>query len=367
MWLRQLQLDHFRNYDQADLALHPGVTVVTGDNGQGKTNLLEAVGVVATMRSFRGSPTDALIGDGAASAFVRAEVAQDHGAGHVRAATVEIELARVGRNRVLVNRQSVRHTRDLLGILRVSVFTPDDLDLVKGGPGGRRALLDDTLGSLSPRFEQGRADVERILRQRNALLRQSGGRATEDVVATLAVWDERLAEAGTALADARAGLVERLEPRLVRSYAAIAGRETPLGVTYEAPWRAHPGGLAGALADARRDDLRRGVTTVGPHRDDVEVTLDGAPARTHASQGEQRSLTLGIRLAVHELVSEETDTPPVLLLDDVFSELDPGRTRSLVAHLPPHEQLLLTTATGVPEGITVDHLLRVRDGALEEG
>ncbi len=364
MWLRRIDLDHFRNYTAATLSLPRGCTVITGDNGQGKTNLLEAIAVVATLKSFRGAPTEALIRDGASSAVLRAEIDDEDRAGRHSNGTVDLELSTERRNRVLVNGQATRQGRDVSDVLRVSVFTPDDLDLVKGGPAGRRGLLDDTLSSLSRRSDQLRLDVDRVLRQRNTLLRQSGGRTTPEVLATLEVWDDKLGASGTALADDRADLADRATPHLTAAYEAIAGYPARVEVRYDAPWRAHPGGLVGALADARLDDLRRGLTTVGPHRDDLVIELDGGLSRTHASQGEQRSLTLALRLAVHQLVTEETATAPVLLLDDVFSELDPGRTRALVAHLPRHDQIVLTTATGVPEGIAVDHVVEVADGTL---
>ncbi|MCU0311525.1 MAG: DNA replication/repair protein RecF [Acidimicrobiales bacterium] len=359
MLLRNLWLTDFRSYPSAELELAPGLTALLGDNGEGKTNLLEAVGYLATLSSFRGAPNEALVRRGAAQAVVRAEGERDG-----RSLLIEAEITPTGRGRVQVNRQRLARTRDLLGALRVSVFAPDDLELVKGGPAERRRYLDETLVATEPRLDLLRADLERVLRQRNALLRQSGGRLTDEVELTLAVWDTKLAEVGEALADARASLVARLAPALATAYEQVAHRGEEVAATYVAPWRAT--GLAAALVGARRDELRRGVSLVGPHRDDLELTIAGLPARTHASQGEQRSLALALRLAAHHVVTEATGSPPVLLLDDVFSELDPVRSSALLAHLPPG-QTLLSSAAGLPPGARPDVVVRVAEGRLTTG
>ena len=356
MHVRTLWLTDFRSYTSIEVNLSPGLTVLVGANGEGKTNLLEALAWLATLSSFRGAPTEALVRRGAPFAVVRA-LAEREG----RELLVEAQLQPAGRNRVLVNRQPLRRSRDLLGSLRVTVFTPDDLDIVKNGPGERRRFLDDALVALHPRNDALRADVDRILRQRNALLRQSGGRLDEAAAFTLDVWDAQLAETGEALAAARVELVEQLRPVLSSTYDALARDAALVTAGYDAAWRGQ--GLADALVAARKEDLRRGVSTVGPHRDDMTLTLAGAPARTHASQGEQRTLALSLRLAVHHVVTAATGSPPVLLLDDVFSELDPERGRALVAHLPPG-QTVLTTAGGVPSDAHPDVVLRLRRGAV---
>ena len=355
MRLARLWLTDFRNYSTVEVAPAPGLTVLTGDNGEGKTNLLEAVAWLATMSSFRGAPDDALVRSGCEAAVVRAEVAPGDG----RAVLIEAEVPAAGRTRVLVNRQRLRRARDLLGALRVTVFSPDDLALVKGGPAGRRRWLDDTLVAVDPRHDALVTDLDKVLRQRNALLRQAGGRVTTDVAATLDVWDTRLGEVGESLARARAALVERIEPVVGKAYDRVAGGAAQVTTTYDAPWRAE--GLAASLPAVRQDDLRRGVTTVGPHRDELLVAVGGLPARSHASQGEQRSLALAMRLAAHELVTEATGSAPVLLLDDVFSELDAARSDALLAHLP-RGQALLATAGAVPAGAVPELVLRVRAG-----
>ena len=362
MLVRRLWLTDFRSYESAELTLADGVTAILGSNGQGKTNLLEALGYLATLDSFRGAPLDAMIRSGASTAVIRAEGATD-----ARELLLEAELAAAGRSRAYVNRQRLQRSRDLLGVLRVSVFSPDDLDLVKGGPAGRRRFLDDTLVSLHPRYDQLRSDVERVLRQRNTLLKQcAGGARFDDSAAfTLDVWDTKLAEAGEALAQARRDLVERLGPVLREAYGAVAGLEkADIDAVYDAPWLEE--GLAAALAAARRNELRRGVTLVGPHRDELDLRIAGLPSRTHASQGEQRSLALALRLAAHDVVTAETGTPPVLLLDDVFSELDPERSDALLQHLPAG-QTVLTSAAGLPPRAQPDKILHIDAGAVRDG
>lgn len=275
MRITRLWLTDFRNYASAELAPSPsGLTVVIGDNGQGKTNLLEAAGYLATLSSFRGAPSEALVRAGCQRAVVRAEAEREG-----RALLLEAEINAAGRHRAQVNRQPLRRARDLLGALRVSVFSPDDLGLVKGGPGDRRRLLDEALVALHPRNDVVRGDVERIVRQRNALLKQSGGRASADVAATLDVWDAKLARAGEALADAREGLVAALGPEVVKAYDQVAHTASAVTITYRRSW---DGPLATALAAGRQEDLRRGLTTSGPHRDDLALSIAGLPARTQA-------------------------------------------------------------------------------------
>jgi DNA replication and repair protein RecF len=357
--LQRLWLTDFRSYPSAEVTFAPGLTALLGANGEGKTNVMEAVGYLATLSSFRGAPNEALVRHGCASAAVRAE-----GEREGRTLLVEAEITMTGRGRVQVNKQRLARARDLLGALRVSVFSPDDLELVKGGPAERRRYLDDTLVARRPQLDVVRTDLDRVLRQRNALLRQSGGRVTPEVESTLMVWDAKLVDAGEALAAARVSLVEALSPVLVEAYDQVAGRPARVELTYVAPWRER--GLAAALEAARTDELRRGVSLVGPHRDELAVSIDGMPARTHASQGEQRSVALALRLAAHRVVSEAAGSPPILLLDDVFSELDPERSAALVAHLPAG-QTVLSSASGLPPGAHPDLVLRVEGGAVSAG
>ncbi len=366
MELRQLWLTDFRSYASTEVELAPGLTVVVGANGEGKTNLIEAVGYLASLSSFRGAPNEALVRRGATTAIVRAEGRRDG-----RELLIEAEITgsgggsagggRAGRGRIQVNRQRLARARDLLGAIRASVFAPDDLVLVKGGPAERRRYLDDTLVSQHPPFDARRADLDKVLRQRNALLRQAGGRITPDIESTLAVWDSKLVALGTEVGRARVDLLMVLGPALQRSYELLAARSATVEIAYESAWMDQ--GLDRALADARRDEVRRGVSLVGPHRDELVITLDGMPARTHASQGEQRTLALALRLTAHLVVTEVVGTAPVLLLDDVFSELDPDRSAALLANLPVG-QTILTSAAGYPEGARPEQILVVRDGAV---
>lgn len=356
MRLDRLWLGDLRSYESAELTLAPGLTVLLGDNGQGKTNVLEAISWLATLASFRGAPTEALIRQGAERAVIRAE-----GEREGRAILLEAELVASGRNRVLVNRQPLKRARDLLGVLRVTVFSPDDLQLVKGGPAERRRYLDDALVASHPRYDALRSESDKVLKQRNALLKGAGGRLDESAAFTLDVWDTKLVESGGALASARQNLLDRLAPMLSQTYDAVANRPAEVTATYVAEWAKV--GLDEALAASRKDDVRRGVSTVGPHRDDVELCLAGLPARTHASQGEQRSLALALRLAAHHVITDVTGSTPVLLLDDVFSELDPARGDALLANLPAG-QTLLTSASGLPPKAAPDLVLHITDGRI---
>jgi DNA replication and repair protein RecF len=356
MIISHLELIDFRNYVEGTFELTSGITAVIGDNGQGKTNLAEALAFLATLTSFRSVPGDALVRVGATTAIVRATVVDDD-----RESLIEIELASVGRNRVQVNRQRLQRVRDLLGTVRVTVFSPDDLVLVKGSPGERRRFLDDTLVALAVKYDQVRLDVERIVRQRNTLLKQAGGRMNDEIAATLDVWDAKFAEIGDQFGYARATLVARLAPMVHEAYEQLAGTPVAIDLHYEPAWRSV--GLATALADARTHDVRRGVSTVGPHRDELTLSIAGLPSRTHASQGEQRTLALALRLAGHRLVTERTGSAPVLVLDDVLSELDDHRATALLDHLPAG-QVIITTASELPPAARADRILRIEHGRV---
>ena len=360
MFVSRLELTDFRNYARLELDLAEGVTAIIGANGQGKTSLTEALSYLATLKSFRGVPTEAMIRTGADAAIVRATIIHPDG----REILVEAELSRVGRNKAQVNRQRLTKSRDLLGVVRTTVFSPEDLGLVKESPEVRRTFLDDALVAVSPKLDQLCGEVDRVLRQRNALLKQAGGRLTSDIETTLDVWDERFVECGTTLGNERAQMVATIQPLVQRAYEDLAERNTPLELSYDPQWRRD--GLAASLAAHRHDDVRRGTSTVGPHRDDVEMTLNGLPARTHASQGEQRTLALALRLAVHRLVTKVTAGPPVLILDDVLSELDPQRAAALLGHFP-EGQVLITTAGVLPTAAHPDRIVHIHGGAVVDG
>lgn len=357
MIISHLELVDFRNYVSGTFELTSGTTAVIGDNGQGKTNLAEALAFLATLSSFRSVSGDALVRVGAETAIIRATVVDDDG----RESLIEIELSTAGRNRVQVNRQRLQRVRDLLGTVRVTVFSPDDLILVKGSPGDRRRFLDDTLVALAVKYDTVRLEIDRIVRQRNTLLKQSGGRLTDEVAVTLDVWDAKFAEIADQFGYARATLVSRLAPLVQEAYEQLAGTPTAIDLHYEPAWRTS--GLATALLDVRPTDLRRGVSTVGPHRDELTLSIAGLPSRTHASQGEQRSLALALRLAGHRLVTERTGSAPVLVLDDVLSELDDGRSTALLGHLPAG-QVIITTASELPPSARADRILRIEAGRV---
>ena len=357
MQLLELWLTDFRSHESVHLECPSGLSAFVGANGMGKSNLLEAIGYLATLSSFRGVPGDALIRSGADTAVVRARVISDD-----REHLVEAEIVRGRPNRVLVDRQRLRRTRDLLGTLRVSVFSPDDLSLVKGSPGLRRDYLDDLAVSLHPRNDAVRSDWEKALRQRNALLKQVAGRLDDSAGLTLDVGDSKAAQAGTRLMEIRRTLIERLATSVETAYQQLSGSQQRVDLVYE-PSCADD--LLETLRSEREVDIRRRLTTLGPHRDELRITLDGMPSRTHCSQGEQRCLALSLRLAGHREVAREVGTAPVLLLDDVFSELDPSRCEALVRALP-EGQSFLTAASGLPESVHPDRVIQVtREGLVE--
>jgi DNA replication and repair protein RecF len=364
-----LWLTDFRCLREIDVELTSGLTVLQGANGQGKTSLLEAVGWVARARSFRRVTDAMLVRSGTSEAIVRAEVTTS-----TRQQLFEAEIKAAGRNRILCNRQPVSRARDLHGLLRVTVFAPDDLSLVKGGPAERRDFLDEILAMLAARYDAARSDFERVLKQRNALLRQ--GIRDDEARFTLDVFDDQLVHAGAELVRGRLRLLERLVPTVAQAYEMLALDARPISATYVSESAPEPltaadaddveEQLRQALARKRRAEVDRGLTLVGPHRDELLLTIDGLDARHQASQGEQRTLALALRLAGHMVVRELAGAAPVLLLDDVFSELDAHRAAALVRNLPPG-QTLLTTAGALPPDVEAQQTLIVHAGRVEAG
>jgi DNA replication and repair protein RecF len=356
--LESLWLSNFRNHRDTQLELSPGVTVVSGSNGQGKTNLLEAMGFVATLQSFRGATTDTLISVDSETSIVRAQLQAE------RALLVEIELSRGGRTRMQLNKQRVTRARDLTRLIHVTVFSPDDLVLIKGGPAVRRDYLDDLLAQQSVRDMSLRADFDKVLRQRNSLLKQAKGRLSPEIADTLAVFDLKFVESGEALVAARVALLQALQPEVTSQFRSIAVGDNAQGeitLVYLSAWRDQ--GLSAALANSRSDDLRRGLSTVGPHRDDIAISVNELSTRSHASQGEQRSCALALRLGGQRLSSLRSGVAPLMLLDDVFSELDEHRAAALVANLPEGQTVLTTTGL-LPPGVQSDHSLFIHDGVV---
>jgi DNA replication and repair protein RecF len=365
-----LSLTDFRSYESVELSLQPGVSAFVGLNGQGKTNLVEAIGYVATHGSHRVSGDAPLVRQGATQAIVRTGVVRDD-----RKALIEIEINPGRANRVRLNRGNVPRPRDLLGMLRVVLFAPEDLSLVKGDPAERRRFLDELLTARTPRFAGVRADYDRALKQRNALLKSLTGSHRRapgaEVLATLDVWDSHLAKAGAELLAARLELVAALRPIVAKSYASLAPSSDAAELTYKSSLAGRTERTSGAdvelstdrgelaallvegLGQARRQELERGVSLVGPHRDELLLGLGELPARGYASHGESWSFALGLRLAAYELLRADGDDP-VLILDDVFAELDTGRRRRLADMVAPAEQVLITAAVpaDVPDELT---------------
>jgi DNA replication and repair protein RecF len=372
MHLDHLWLTDFLSYRDAEFSPAPdGITVVTGANAEGKTNLLEAIGYLATLRSFRGSPAEVMVRAGAPSGVgvVRAE-----GFREARRLLVEAELHVGGRGRVQFNGQPLRRSRDLVGAFCVTVFVPDDLDLVKGGPHGRRQYLDDLLVALYPRHDVTLSELERVLKQRNALLKSAGAvtgggsrSLPADVRHTLEVWDLKLSQLGEELVAAREVLTGDLQPLVNTAYQRLAEAvscrdRAATRLSYQRSWE---GDLRTALDRSRGDDVRRGVTSVGPHRDELLLEIGGLSGRTHASQGEQRSLVLALRLAGHQLVTGQGGSTPILLLDDVFSELDSARSEALLSCLPDGQAIVTAAdAAHVPSGAEIALHVRLENGKL---
>jgi DNA replication and repair protein RecF len=359
-WLSLLE---FRSYPKLEWEPDAEVNLLIGANGAGKTNLLESIAYLATLKSFRSVPDSALIADDADSAVLRAGLVGDE-----RERLIEIEIPRQGSRRTQVDKTRLRRTSDLLGVLRVIAFLPEDLDLIKRGPAQRRDLLDDIAVQLWPAAHLDQAEFDRSLRQRNAFLKQ--GHPDE---ATLAVWDSRLSQAGGRVLARRSRVVETLSPMLSEAYRDVADQSVTATFTYLPTWGGEldrssaaefAGRLAGALERSRRIDYERRMTTVGPHRDEPGFSIDGHEARVHGSQGEQRTMALAVKLAAHRAVAAAVDETPVLLLDDVFSELDPNRSEALARALPGATQTIITSAR--PEDVPISgSVWQVREGVVE--
>jgi len=376
VYVRHLGVTDFRSWASAELTLQPGVSVLLGANGNGKTNLVEALGYLATLSSHRVSADAPLVRVGAGHAIVRAVVINDS-----RELTVELEITPGKSNRARINRSPVRRPREVIGILRTVLFAPEDLAMVRGDPTERRRFIDELLVSRKPRMAAVRADYERVLRQRSALLKTAGGAlrrgvATADATATLDVWDGHLATFGAQLLAARLDLLAELTPHVSESYAALApesrsatlGYKSSLGQAFpradSGPKAGEPGAgaadvelleacLLSELARVRRSEIERGVCLVGPHRDDVELQLGAEPAKGYASHGESWSFALALRLGSFALQREE-GTEPVLILDDVFAELDHRRRRALALVAAGAEQVLVTAAVGADVPVELD-------------
>jgi len=347
--LTRLALTDFRCYETADVALGPGVTTFTGPNGAGKTNLIEAAYYVATFGSHRVSADAAMIRAGADRAILRAAIRSA-----ARDSLVEIELNSGRTNRVRLNRAPLTRPRDAVGTLRCVLFAPEDLAIVKGDPAERRRFIDDLLVASRPRYAGIRADYERVVKQRTALLK-SARNAGRGQPPSLEIWDEQLAVKGAELTEGRLKLVGSLRPLITSSYADVSADDRGTSVSYRQGSERSavfdpepdPVKLADALRESldrlRRAELERAVCLVGPHRDELELRIGELPARGYASHGESWSLALALRLAAFGLLRADGDDP-VLLLDDVFAELDTGRRDRLAEFASEAEQVVVTAA-----------------------
>ncbi len=343
MRLHWLTLTSFRSYPQLEWHPGPGVNVLVGPNGAGKTNLLEAIAYLGSLKSFRRSPDAALVSHEQDRGYIRGQV----GSGDAEA-LIELELRVRGGRLARVNTQRLARSADLLGHVRFVTFLPEDLDMIKRGPGERRAFLDDTAVQLWPAAHLDQAEFDRALRQRNAFLKQG---EKDDV--TLGVWDERLSQAGGKVMARRASTAAALTAHLSEVHAEIAGATSPVTIEYGSRWKGELDAtvspvefserLLASLVEHRRHDRDRRVTTIGPHRDEPVIVLDDHDSRHHASQGEQRTLALALRVASHRAIADLIGRPPILLLDDVYSELDPQRSAALTRTLPD-AQTFVTTA-----------------------
>jgi DNA replication and repair protein RecF len=400
VYLEHLSLTDFRSYAQVDLPLEPGVTVLVGANGIGKTNLMEAIGYLATLSSHRVSSDAPLLRFGTDRALVRARLVRGE---QITVLELEINASRANRGRI--NRSNPVRARDLLGICQTVLFAPEDLALVKGDPSNRRRFLDELLVSLMPRHSATRTDYDRVLKQRNALLKSArAGKFTAGHEATLDVWDQHMARAGAELLYARLELVELLRPHLAKAYAQLTDGSKEANAVYRSTLQnlmdddggAAPraggslmvdgsaaaedlrdltvedltGRYVQAFAASRRKELERGISLVGPHRDELELILGEAPAKGYASHGETWSMCLSLRLASYYVMLDDARTggsAPILILDDVFAELDVGRRRKLAAIVSGAEQVLVTAAVDadIPEELS-GRRVKVIPGGIDE-
>jgi len=371
-----LTLHNFRSYADVDVALGPGVTAFIGRNGQGKTNLVEAIDYLARLASHRVASDAPLVRHGTDQAVVRALVVRDE-----RQALLEVELNPGRSNRARINKSPLPRAREMVGMVRTVLFSPEDLALVKGDPSDRRRFLDDLLVLRAPRYAGVRSDYDRVLRQRNSLLKTAGaarrsgaGGRAESALSTLSVWDSHLARTGAELLAARLALVEELKPLVGKAYEAVArgASRSDATIAYRSsfelpapgadPSVGYDGRLPDreALAEAitaeverrRSDELERGVSLVGPHRDELTLMLGQLPVKGYASHGESWSFALALRLASYDLLRAGGDDP-ILILDDVFAELDTERRRRLAEMVADAEQVLVTAAVpaDVPEAL----------------
>jgi DNA replication and repair protein RecF len=370
MYVSGLSLLRFRSYDYANIKFVPGINVIIGTNGQGKTNLIEALNYCASFSSHRVASDQPLVKQGETNAAVQVVVEQE-----ARTITLDVEITPGKANKAKQNGSPLPRARELLGILLTVTFAPEDLMLVKGDPSERRKFMDDSITQLIPSFAGVRADFEKSLKQRNALLKSAYGKRTEEVLHTLDVWDVQLARTGAAVMYHRLKLVENMQALVSNAYTKVSDDRGPLAISYVSNLEIPEGELSialiesamlEALATKRNSELDRGVTLVGPHRDELQLMLRDLPVRGYASHGESWSCSLALKLSLFELLKRSSrGGDPVLILDDVFAELDEIRRRKLVDLVKDNEQTIVTAAVAADVPSELDGaLFNVVDGMV---
>ncbi len=355
MLLESIELVNFRSFEKASFKVLPDTTIICGKNASGKTSIIEAIAMLIRLESFRSQDVHSTISHGHQSSNIKAKflrryqtTSSDQDSRSTPEREVETEYSvrfdRSARRKIYRNSQLITKTKDYLGELSCIVFTPDDLQIIKGGPAYRRLLLDEAMSALTFRWISKKIEFEHALKQRTRLLKNFVGKLTAEDKINLDIWDERFASAGEALALAREEIVNILREEVINAYESLAVNST-IEINYLRSW---DGNLFEALLASRDTDIRLGTSSIGPHRDDLSILLNGLPSRTHASQGEQRSLVLALKLGITKLVTQlrktENLASPILLLDDVFSELDPERIENLLISLPSKQSIITTTA-----------------------
>ena len=365
MWVSELSLRDFRNHTETDISLEPGVTTFIGSNGQGKTNLVEALGYLSHLSSHRVSSDKALVREGMPTATVRTTVRHSE-----RQVSLALAINAKGANRAKLGGQSVS-VGELMGWLRVVLFTPEDLSIVRGEPGMRRKYLDEAVLTLNPQLHTVYSEYDRVIRQRNALLKSARGHSTQSVSQNLESWNEALVPLAAHITRSRNKVIVEVLPYLASSYTTIApGHEIAWSLDTSVDASLGQEELEGAyrnqLSERAREEVDRGMTLVGPHRDDLIVTLNGLPSRTHSSHGEAWSIALSLRLAIAQAYRVDSASgDPVMILDDVFAELDASRRATLQHVVSDYEQVLVTAAVSddIPDGFST-HSFMVHAGKV---
>ena len=362
MQISKLSLRNFRNHENLDLSFSPGTTTIVGRNGRGKTNIVEAVHYLATLGSHRVSQDAPLVRNGQNTASVLANVEK-----HKRQAQVELVINYPGTNKVSLNGNPLTRSRDILGLVTTVIFSPEDLELVKGEPSARRKFIDELSTLLAPKFSNTRSDYERTLKQRNTLLKSLGRRSpSPQARATLDAWDEQLISSGSEIIFTRLENIKRIKPHVTDFGTLISGDTEPLHLNYLNNWLSHEIDSVNEVAELFRtelenrnkDEVDRGLTLVGPHRDDLNIQLSDMPAKGYASHGQSWSIAIALRLAAFKTLREHDDDP-ILILDDVFAELDEKRRNRLISIISGVEQTLITAAVleDIPKGLPSHQLL----------